>query len=448
MLSVTTAHGQITTYYSKSTGNLNLVSSWGRNIDGSGASPSNFTDSNQLFNIRNNPAPTIGANWTVSGALSKVVLGDGTNNINFTIPASFRLTGVIDLSANSQLTLQNTTLPTFGAIDPASTIVYAQTGNFLLPATPTAYGNLQFSGGGIKTQATGLNVSGLTTVDLGTVFATGGFTFTGGSSTNVNGGFRIDQGGGVAGNDFTYGSSGTLIFNTSSGWYGVGATSAFWPSANSPVNVTVTGNGGNIELQATRTVTGLFQTSGGVRRNGDTTNNLIISGTLQLNKNGFFSGFSPTYTNTSTLVYNIHGQIAEGNEWGIGSGAGYGVPQNVTLQGHTRLDMLPTYIALPGNLLLSGAGDTLASYPNTTDIYIGGNWTRNDSAVYLAQGGGIFFQGTTDQTITAPGGQLFDYLGVNNYGANVVLNCNITVTTMIFFTNGRIVTGADTLFLT
>ena len=350
------ATGQVTNFYSKSTGNLNALSTWGTNTDGSGTSPANFTNSNQAFNIRNNPVATIGADWTVSGSNSQVV------------------------------------------------------------------------------------------IDAGITFATGPHTYNAGGATIVNGSFRIDQSGGATGNPFSYGASGTLIFNTTSGWYGVGTASVFWPSTNGPVNVTVTGNGGNIEMQTTRTVTGLFQTSGGVRNSG-TGNDLIISGTLQLNQNGNFSGFSPTYTNTSTLVYNVHGQISQGNEWGTGSTVGYGVPQNVTIQNHTRLDMLPTYIALPGNLLLSGAGDTLAAYPNTTDIYIGGNWTRNDSAVYFAQGGGIFFQGTTDQIITAPGGQVFDYIGINNYGANVVLNCNVTVTTMIFFTNGHIVTGADTVSL-
>jgi hypothetical protein len=348
--------GQVTNFYSKSTGHLELPSTWGTNTDGSGTSPGNFTDSNQVFNVRNNPTPTIGANWTVSGAHSKVV------------------------------------------------------------------------------------------VDVGVTFATGSHTFSAPSVTNINGAFQIDQGGGATGSNFTYGSSGTLIFNTTSGWYGVGSTAVFWPSTNGPVNVTVNGTGGNLEMQTTRTVTGLFQTGGGVRNTG-AGNDLIVSGTLQINANGYFTGFSPTYTNTATLVYSTHGQYNHGNEWGGGAYVGYGVPQNVTIQNHTRLNMQAGYWALPGNLLLTGAGDTLASFPTSTDIYIGGNWTRNDSATYLPLGGGIFFQGITNQIITAPGGQTFDYIGINNYGANVVLACNVTVTTMIFFTNGHIVTGSDTLTL-
>jgi len=49
-------------YYSKSSGNLNALSTWGTNTDGSGTAPANFTNDYQIFNIRNNAAPTISAN--------------------------------------------------------------------------------------------------------------------------------------------------------------------------------------------------------------------------------------------------------------------------------------------------------------------------------------------------------------------------------------------------
>jgi hypothetical protein len=46
-----TGHAQ-TNYYSKSTGNLNLTSSWGTTTNGGGTAPANFTANNQVFNIR------------------------------------------------------------------------------------------------------------------------------------------------------------------------------------------------------------------------------------------------------------------------------------------------------------------------------------------------------------------------------------------------------------
>ena len=54
-------------WYSKTTGNLDMLTTWGSNPDGSGINPTSFSLDNQLFNIVNNPTPVIGANWTISG---------------------------------------------------------------------------------------------------------------------------------------------------------------------------------------------------------------------------------------------------------------------------------------------------------------------------------------------------------------------------------------------
>src|ERR1700722_5410604 len=81
----------LTNYYSKSTGNLDQLSSWTTSSNGiGGTAPFNFTTAGQIFNIRNNAAPTINANWTVSGTGSYIVVGDGTNACNFQIPSNFK----------------------------------------------------------------------------------------------------------------------------------------------------------------------------------------------------------------------------------------------------------------------------------------------------------------------------------------------------------------------
>jgi len=136
-------------YYSASTGNLELTSSWGVNTDGTGSSPTSFTTDCQVFNIRNNASPTIGAAWAVSGAASKVILGDGTNAVNFTVPSANAFSGTVDLSAGSTITLQNSTIPAFGSIDPASTVVYDGPADQII--TQTIYGNLTLSSAGVKT---------------------------------------------------------------------------------------------------------------------------------------------------------------------------------------------------------------------------------------------------------------------------------------------------------
>lgn len=136
-------------YYSKSSGNLEELGTWGINTDGSGSSPSNFSTDGIIYEIRNRATATIGANWTVSGAASKVLVGDGTNSTDFTIPSTFTLTGTIDVSNAGELTIENTTAPTIGTVADNGTVEYKNVA-FTLSAAAT-YKNLKLSGSGTKT---------------------------------------------------------------------------------------------------------------------------------------------------------------------------------------------------------------------------------------------------------------------------------------------------------
>ena len=144
-------------YYSAASGNLDAITSWGANPDGTGSNPINFTADGQVFNIRNNATQTIGATWTVSGLGSKVVLGDGTNEVDFIIPSLFAFIGTVDLSANSTITIQNGTIPTFGTIHPASTVVYDGVAQNI---TQINYGNLTLSADGATFAGNTTGVSG------------------------------------------------------------------------------------------------------------------------------------------------------------------------------------------------------------------------------------------------------------------------------------------------
>ncbi|MES2380609.1 MAG: T9SS type A sorting domain-containing protein [Bacteroidota bacterium] len=79
-------------YYSKISGNLNTLSTWGANTDGTGTSPLNFTDSNVAYYVVNNSSPSINANWSIGGTNSFIVFGDGTNTFNLSIPSSNTIT--------------------------------------------------------------------------------------------------------------------------------------------------------------------------------------------------------------------------------------------------------------------------------------------------------------------------------------------------------------------
>lgn len=140
-------------YYSKATGDLNVLSTWGVETDGTGTAPASFTSEGAIYEIRNRATATIGANWTVSGASSKVVLGDGSNAVDFIIPSTFSLNGTIDISNQAELTIQNTTLPTFGVLASQSSIEFNNV-SITMPNS-LSYANLKLSGTGIKTFAGG-----------------------------------------------------------------------------------------------------------------------------------------------------------------------------------------------------------------------------------------------------------------------------------------------------
>lgn len=175
----------LTNYYSNSTGDLSKTSSWGINTNGTGTAPANFTAANQVFNIVNNTAPTIGANWTVSGTGSYIVVGNGTTACNFQIPAAYTCTGTINVSANATLSIANTTNPTLGTLNASSTVVFNGTSNQTIPAV--TYGNLTYSGTATGTMAGGCTISGTLNVSNGTLVLdnsnTANYTYTVGSFT-------------------------------------------------------------------------------------------------------------------------------------------------------------------------------------------------------------------------------------------------------------------------
>jgi hypothetical protein len=136
-------------FYSKSTGNLETLSNWGSNTDGTGTAPANFTSNGVTFNIRNNATPSIGASWTVSGTGSKIVVGDGTNACNFTVPSTFVVTSpATDVSNNGTITRTTSGANSWGTMTFASgsTYVHNTSGGGTLPsATWNASSTLQIN---------------------------------------------------------------------------------------------------------------------------------------------------------------------------------------------------------------------------------------------------------------------------------------------------------------
>jgi hypothetical protein len=179
-----------TTYYSKSTGNLDLTSSWSSTSDGTGCSPANFTTAGVTYiiqqNLASNVSRTIGANWTVSGSGSKVVLGQASSAaVTFTVPNNYTFSGTIDVAAASSgsntLVLYNTTVPTLGTLNVGSTVKYNASGAQTIQAT--TYGNLETgvetgSTNYTKTAAGILDINGNLTLGDYSTLALGSYSHT------------------------------------------------------------------------------------------------------------------------------------------------------------------------------------------------------------------------------------------------------------------------------
>src|SRR5678815_2264561 len=86
---------------------------------------------------------------------------------------------------------------------------------------------------------------------------------------------------------------------------------------------TATSSTGAVIFAGAGTIAGTSTTSfNNITTNGNLALNTapVIAGTFQIN-GGIVSVTSPTYTSTSTLIYNVTGSYTTGNEWNAGAAA-------------------------------------------------------------------------------------------------------------------------------
>jgi len=374
-----------------------------------------------------------------------------------TTPVTFRFYGFNAEGDGGTFSIDNVV---FNGVMNVAGITSAQTGNWSDTTTwvggvvPTLANNAIIASGHTVTMDSATystrNVGTTTIVNSGGTLATN-LPYTNDGTTTINGSFQLNTGGWATGNNFTYGTNGTLIFNKlSGGSYDVNNVDVFWPATNSPFNVTNLGQGVTINSM-TRTVAGVFETAAGVTLNSPST--LILNGICRINADGFFNQ-SPIYGNASTLVYNSGGTYGRGNEWqalGVGTiGTTAGYPNNVQLTGTTTLNYnngSPLAKAIHGNLTIEAgsnfymdfgggaSGGTLTVAGNITnagsftlgntigdDLRLGGNFTN--TGTFNGNNRAIFFTniGTT-QIVTSTSGITIPYVVLSG-GTTVQLATN------------------------
>lgn len=377
-------------YYSKSTGNLELTSSWGTSTNGSGDTPPDFTTPGNTFNIRNNATPTIGASWTVSGTGSKVVVGDGTNACNFTVPTSLTVTSTAtDVSNNGTITMSSSGSSNFGTMNvlAGGTYVHNRDGGTVPNATWNA--------------ASTCRVTGVTTT------FPSGITNTG-SQTNMFGSFEWNcpnQSGQV---NFAAGGSGWTQFtlegnfivnNTGSSELIIGSDAGTSTSRAFLVkgNFQLANTGTKSELRLTE-----YQENVTLTVNGNVT---ISSGTLEmssssssggsgiLNVKGNFTHTGGTITETGSSTGStiaINGTTAQTIEsTGRSNTVLFSVAQT-TATGTCSVAAGKTFVN-------SGSSFTVTDNTSTSsDFTINGTFTRADAGTITFVGATVGSGGTYD----------------------------------------------------
>ena len=402
---------------------------------------------------------TLKSNIEITGTLAFPSVSTGAITINFgsyiiKVGGGLQLNGS---NTNTNTTSTRTYNTSTSTLELNGTSAQNTLGGSNLPST---FYNLVISNPSIVNITNAISTTNSFTINIGSTLATSS-TITCNGTINVNGTFQINQGGWATGTNFVYGNNGTLVFNNSSGTYGINDNDVYWPVTNGPVNVTVLGAGG-ITLNGNRTINGLLQASAGIT-NGD---KLTLNGTVKINTGGYFSA-SPSYGSALTLVYNSGGVYGRGTEWNGNSPANIQISNNTTLNypnnsnpgaksitGNLSIDAgscfymdygAPTSLgelSIGGNIILNGN----LSLGNVAggDLNVAGNWTKGTTANFSPNSRMVQFNGSNAQSIT--GATEFDYLKINN-NSGVTLNDNINVKQTLWMTNGKILTGANILTL-
>jgi hypothetical protein len=177
-------------YYTKATGNLNQLSTWGTNTDGSGTSPLSFDSANTTYVVVNNSSPQTGGSFMVSGSRSALVLGNGLSPFNLFVASGDTLScDSVFISDNITLTVQGRFISSRLNAATTSNVQYISSLPQLMASG--TYGNLVVVSG-IKT------LTGSTTVrnnlGMATSLNTNGHSFILGQSDSSTGTLNYTQG--------------------------------------------------------------------------------------------------------------------------------------------------------------------------------------------------------------------------------------------------------------
>lgn len=384
-------------------------------------------------------AGTDNLDFLIIGSANTLTLASGTNlsltNTNATGCLQFTAVGSIFMGGTNTVTIVNagtvggTTAGSIGGTSPTTSIL-------------SLAGTTTWSPGGVITVSTNVGIQ-----------VNAGLTIT--TATRLNAGYvQINQGGFVSTNPIVYAANSTLVYNNSTGSYGVGANE--WPAASGPYNVTVQGAGTGIDFGTngigTRTVpstgtTGTLTLNNNINLNGAGTPTLVIAGstgglianaTATINGTGAFTmnsaaamttanvaGINGTVTTAGTKTFNTNNSFAFNATASQVTGTllpatigllainnSAGGTNGVTISNNTLTISGVTTLAL-GALILPTAGGNLVTFTGNISTPTGGGTIKGSSTSNIATNGTI--AGTANGVTFTTGGT-----SLNNWTHNTV----------------------------
>jgi hypothetical protein len=418
---VTVGSATITSYYLPTNSDCSNLNNWwtGTNAT-SGTHPTDFNAANQIFNIFNTGA-TIGADWTVNGSGSKVVLGNGTVANSLVIPATAFLNGKIDLSASSSLTIGHvTTFPNLNTISPTSSVIYNGAADQALQTG--SYGNLTINTVGIGNSSGALTVAGNLTISSSSTINMGANKLLGVGTVSGSGALKTQYSS----------SSAASAFPVDITW----PFSIFYNSITSVqsivqgvyTNLDITGGGTRNLLGAVISISGNLNAEAAVC--SPATSVINYTGTTAQTIGTVFPGFSMKIANSSISGVSL----TASNIASITSATNLELAGNM---GSGGFNQTLGAITLSGNSIISlGTGshalnfaDSSASFWDSTKSFVIKGWTGtpgasgtagkiffgvNAAGLSTAQLGAISFQGFTGKTLLPTGELVPATLGTQN----------------------------------
>ncbi len=440
-----------TPFYSKASGSLHVVTTWGTALNGSGTAPVNFTTDNQIFIITNRATHTLDDNFQVLGLGTKIVVGDGTNPIRLILPQDFTINNDInntidhkvDVRNNATLEIANkiyrssgpgdfskTPFPYFGVMDNNSTVEYTFnnfTDTVRIPAE--SFGNLKLING-LKYFSSGFAFAN-GTLDITNVVGLNG-TGNGSASILVRGnvtlsGSSFDVGGVADANRINLNLGGAVTQTLSGGDFVVGQlrTQAVSPTVLAfPLNIVLGAN--------TNIITGTT-TAGGFNLQ-QPTHNLSLNGNTLTMSNGstFLSTNQGTISGTSTSNLIID-RTTSTTAIGTARFAAGGQVLNNFIYNSTGAGTHNLVLAAPltvNGILGLNAGNILLGANNLT---VAGTLSGGSSAGYIATNGTGLLKingvGATGKTFpVGPSTTLYHPATVTNTGTLDNFSVNVAST--------------------